>query len=1110
MGGIFSSKKDQQTFLLNLPSTLPANGTATATVSGGSGTGPVNFSSTTPVVCTISPGGSISTLQGGDCSIKAEKAASGKYKSATATKTITISKLGQAPVTLNLPTSVLAQIVQQLNASGGSGTGSFSWESITPAICDVSSSGSLTAKAPGSCSVKATKSGDSIHNPQSATGNISISKLMQSPLSLTVPNSMIARTTGQASVTGGSGTGSTSFSSTTPTVCSTTMQGVISGLVGGSCGIKAAKAGDDLYDAAEASRIFDILKASGSPLTLSVPQTISVGGTGQASVTGGSGSGTVTYTSKNRGICTASGTGQITGVSGSSVWPDDFNNYCTITATKAADASYNSVSDTKNVTVTKVNQAPISLMMPASLSVGGTGKASVTGGSGTGGVSYSTTTPAVCGVSSTVQGLLNGIVAGSCSVTATKAGDASYNAVSDTKSITLGKANQAPISLMMPASLAIGGTGQASVTGGSGTGGVSYTSKNGGICTVSSSGQITGVSGSSVLPDDFNNYCTITATKAGDANYNAVSDTKNVTVTKANQAPLALTMPASLSVGGTGQASVSGGSGTGGVSYSTTTPGVCGVSSTVQGLLNGIVAGTCSVTATKAADASYNAVSDTKSITVAGKANQAPLSLMMPASLAIGGTGQASVTGGSGTGGVSYLTTTPAVCGVSSTVQGLLNGIVAGSCSVTATKTGDASYNAISDTKSIVIPKVNQSPISLMMPASLAIGGTGQASVTGGSGTGGLSYSTTTPTVCGVSSLVQGLLNGIVAGTCSVTATKAGDASYNAISDTKSITLGKAGDATYNAISSTPQSIEIRKLRSDLLIRKEPEWAIYIGARTRLDALPVGYYDRNEITNKITYHTSTPETCKLSSVYPGLVTGIAPGECFVYAKTEEDAMYLSSTSDIYKTTVRGGYGRGIPLEQGKYFFITPGFGTGERKTMVLTDSGDSKSNQLKYESVWSPFVSIYTKLKSLTNAQLQLPENNYLKKYLFYALSARDGGYSIFGFNNKCWRYNTNEYWACRGWYDKPQWYINLADPYEIGCESPRFTNQWGSFVYTNDNKLASIDTTGDETWFIHPEGSVDVPNIQPGTGIIIYQGNDQDPGNRIKVTINYTQAEYF
>jgi hypothetical protein len=221
----------------------------------------------------------------------------------------------------------------------------------------------------------------------------------------------------------------------------------------------------------------------------------------------------------------------------------------------------------------------------------------------------------------------------------------------------------------------------------------------------------------------------------------------------------------------------------------------------------------------------------------------------------------------------------------------------------------------------------------------------------------------------------------------------------------------------------------------------------------------------------------------------------------VYAKIAEDAMYLSHTSDIKKTTVKGGYTRGIHLEQGKYFFITPGFGTGERKTMLLTDSGVPSEtwmpwNKLKYESV---ATVTYDKLKSLTNAQLQLPENNYLKKYLFYALAAGDKGYSIFGFNNLCWHYKARKL-------GDPRWDINLDDPYHC----PTFSNQWGSFVYTNDNKLGSVDTKGNTTWFIHPEGGADVQNIRPGTGITVYQGSDQDAGNRIKVTINYTQAEYF
>ena len=121
--------------------------------------------------------------------------------------------------------------------------------------------------------------------------------------------------------------------------------------------------------------------------------------------------------------------------------------------------------------------------------------------------------------------------------------------------------------------------------------------------------------------------------------------------------------------------------------------------------------------------------------------------------------------------------------------------------------------------------------------------------------------------------------------------------------------------------------------------------------------------------------------------------------------------------------------------------------------------------------------------------------NDYLKKYLFYAVQAGDGGYLFFGFNNRKWRYVAT---------GQTDWTIELTEP------NDRWGLEWGSFVYTTDNKIGSINTTGNTSWFIHPEGGADVPNIKAGTRITVYQGAGQDAGNKIKATINYTQAEYF
>ena len=97
----------------------------------------------------------------------------------------------------------------------------------------------------------------------------------------------------------------------------------------------------------------------------------------------------------------------------------------------------------------------------------------------------------------------------------------------------------------------------------------------------------------------------ISADQAGNANYAAAA---KVTVTvefgKSEQNPfLAYATPPSITFNGTTMLAVTGGSGTGAVSYAVTAgASVCSISGTT---LTGIGVGTCTVTATKAADANY-------------------------------------------------------------------------------------------------------------------------------------------------------------------------------------------------------------------------------------------------------------------------------------------------------------------------------------------------------------------------------------------------------------------------------------------------------------------------------------------------------------------------
>ena len=134
---------------------------------------------------------------------------------------------------------------------------------------------------------------------------------------------------------------------------------------------------------------------------------------------------------------------------------------------------------------------------------------------------------------------------GTCLVTADQTGNASFNpAPQITQSFTVGKANQAALSVTAPNAGVFGQSLQIVSSGGSGAGAVSYSVGASAACALNGTDatklDITAGSGS----------CSVTATKAGDANYNSTSSSAHaVTVSKADQAALSVTAPTSGTFG---------------------------------------------------------------------------------------------------------------------------------------------------------------------------------------------------------------------------------------------------------------------------------------------------------------------------------------------------------------------------------------------------------------------------------------------------------------------------------------------------------------------------------------------------------------------------------
>ncbi|MCX7110794.1 MAG: hypothetical protein NTX45_11830 [Proteobacteria bacterium] len=145
-----------------------------------------------------------------------------------------------------------------------------------------------------------------------------------------------------------------------------------------------------------------------------------------------------------------------------------------------------------------------------------------------------------------------------------------------------------------------------------------------------------------------------------------------------------------------------------------------------------------------------------------------------PPTVVVGGTGNVSATGGLSGNPVIITSQTTGVC----TINGnTVSGLTVGTCTLQANQTGNASYNdAPTTTESFTVNKANQTIIFGAVPT-LAVGGTGTVSATGGVSGNPVIFNSQTLDVC---SVVGNTVKGIKAGACTIAANQLGNASYNA------------------------------------------------------------------------------------------------------------------------------------------------------------------------------------------------------------------------------------------------------------------------------------------------------------------------------------------
>ena len=463
----------------------------------------VSYTSRNQRVCTVS-GATVVPRTGGRCVIIASQDGNAQYLPAKPVgQEFPVARADQT-VTFTPPASATIDQSVDLTATASSWL-PVTYASSTPEVCTVSGA-TVATTAAGTCTVIASQSGDAQYAPaRPVPGSFPVGKIPQT-ISFTPPR---GAETDQRVALSASATSklAVSFSSATPGVC-TVSGSTATTIKAGTCAIIASQAGDDRYaPARDAVRSFRIERAA-QTITFTPPDGTALGRpvTLSASATSGL---DMSYRTDTPAVCT---------VSGATVTPATVGT-CTITASQPGNGNYAPAQGISRsfpvhrgnvVAVGKIPQA-IAFAQPPTAAVGRPVPLAASATSGLV-VSFRSDAPSVCTVSGDT---VPAIAAGTCTVTASQAGDDRYLAAPDiTGSFQVNTGHQAQtITFTPPSQVKVG---EAATLTASATSGlmVAFRADTPRICTVS---------GSTLTPIA-PGTCTVTASQGGSDRYGAARD----------------------------------------------------------------------------------------------------------------------------------------------------------------------------------------------------------------------------------------------------------------------------------------------------------------------------------------------------------------------------------------------------------------------------------------------------------------------------------------------------------------------------------------------------------------------------------------------------------
>ncbi len=807
--------------------------TYTPTTSGGASTSPVvvTVDDAATSVCSITDG-VVSFVTSGDCVLNANQAADANYEAAPQVQqTVTVAD-GANPISFTQPddtTFGAGDVTLVATAPGGPVT----FTSNDEAVCTVSGD-TVSLTGAGTCSITANQAGSSgFPAADPVTKTFTVAKAAN-PISFTDP----ADTTfgaGDVTLVATAPGGEVVFASTTVGNC--TVAGSTVALLGaGLCSINATQAGgDDYVEATPVDQSFDIAKAAATISFESAPF-VAVGATGDVAASASSGE-TVVFSSTTEAVCTVDGE-TVTGVTAGT---------CVISGSAPEGANYLAAGPTtQSFAVGKGVQTIVFGEAPAVV-VAGTGDVSATTVS-TSEVTFTSQTTDVCTISGAT---VTGVTAGTCVIRGNAVADANYNAAAPAEqSITLGKGAQtvaftsgAPVDAVVD-----GAEYSPAASGGASTAPVVITvdDASAAVCSMTD-----GVVSFATAGD-----CVLNANQAGDANYEAAPQVQqSVTVGKGAQAiTITSAAPTGALVGGPTYSPTGTGGASGNPVVFTVAFGTIDQCSITGGVVSFLAAGTCTLHANQAGDDNYDAAPEVEqSFDVADGVN--PIDFTQPADTTYGA-GDVTLVATAPGGPVTFSSDDDAVCTVSGDAVTLVG---AGTCSITAAQAGSPGYPpATPVTKTFAVAQA-ANPIDFTDPADTTFGA-GDVTLVASAPGGTVGFTSTTLDACTVSSDVVTLAG---AGTCSITATQAGDADYvEATPVTKTFAIAKA------AASITFDSAPF----------------VAVGATGDVSATATS-------GETVVFTSNTEAVCTVAG---GTVTGATAGTCVISGSAPEGADYLAA------------------------------------------------------------------------------------------------------------------------------------------------------------------------------------------------------------------------